>query len=189
MKTQYNVTKKKLGAYEEAMVDTPFNREVQAELDYWNNKLPKYVKLFGYQEQYKTDKTIEIMAMAMKGCPDKYIGGNNSLDLGWSDKAQPEGVISNFIGIGMNGSIEVGYKHIISSIKYAMKNCRFLNKKAGLGNGYKLNKKGMIIKEESETNLNRFYIGKSAINFSALGKENLKRLKAYKDKHEQKENK
>tara|TARA_Y100000361_G_scaffold154129_1_gene178307 strand:- start:5110 stop:5541 length:432 start_codon:yes stop_codon:yes gene_type:complete len=122
---KYNIKKKKLDTYRDSMVDTPKNREIQAELDYWNKLLPSYVKLFGFQEDEKTDKTIVVEAMAMKGCPKRYIGGNCNVK-DWDKRNHPKGTISNFLGIGLNGEIEIGYKYLVEDVRRTMES--YLNK-------------------------------------------------------------
>ena len=116
---KYNIKKKKLHTYKDSMVDTPKNREIQAELDYWNKLLPSYVKLFGFQEDEKTDKTVLVTAMAMKGCPKNYIGGN-CRQSGWDKRNHPKDAISNFLGLGMNGDIEIGYKYLVEDVRKTM---------------------------------------------------------------------
>jgi len=126
--TNYNVKKNKLDTYGDSMVDTPMNRKIQAELDYWNKLLPSYVRLFGYQEDWKADKTVVVVAMAMEGCPEQYIGGNCRAK-GWDKRNHPEGAISNFLGIGMNGEVEIGYKYLVDSVRHQMERCDLVFKR------------------------------------------------------------
>ena len=113
-----NAMKPKLGDYSESLVDTPFNRKVQERLDYWNakiSKVSKEYKLYGFQQHCNTSNTIEILAMATKHCPKRLIGGNAKGFLSRHEK-YPEGMISNYIGIGLNGEIAVGYKYLLEDL-------------------------------------------------------------------------
>ena len=114
-----NAKKPKLDDYSESLVDTPFNRKVQERLDYWNAKVPKEYKLYGFQQDKNTSNTIEILAMATKHCPKRLIGGNAKSFLSRHEK-YPKGMISNYIGIGLYGEIAVGYKYLLEDLDHYM---------------------------------------------------------------------
>ena len=117
--------RKRLVDYTEAPLDTPKSIRLQKIVDYYNSMLPKYVKLFIFQEGYRSN-TYVVDALAMKGCPKKWIGGNRGFmkngktNTDGSTFKYPDGAISNFLNMGINGTVEAGYKYVESFIEYSL---------------------------------------------------------------------
>tara|TARA_Y100001938_G_scaffold140825_1_gene209588 strand:+ start:12882 stop:13532 length:651 start_codon:yes stop_codon:yes gene_type:complete len=116
---------KKLDTYTEAMNDTPKNRRFQEIIDEINSLLPEYVKVYGFQDY--TDKRnpnyVTVIALAFEGCPKHLIGGDNfsdSVSTSSSPRNLPEGAISNYLGMGMNGEIAGGYGCVEDELLYEM---------------------------------------------------------------------
>lgn len=113
----------KLDTYTQAMKDTPKNRGFQKIMDEINSLLPEYVKVYGFQDSTdeRNPNYVTVLALAFKGCPEHLMGGDGTVDtLGRDSYAQrmPEGAISNYLDMGMNGEIAGGYSRVENDLLY-----------------------------------------------------------------------